>query len=101
MSGATPTPPAPSSSQSAAVKATPAAAASTAGKPTLAEDHLSIAQWKVIQRSLEEQGFDPGDVDGHPGDKTRQAIRAFQAQAGVPQTGHLLPEQIAQLMQGR
>lgn len=85
-----------------AARATPAAGSSSTAKPlTLTEEHLSLDQWKVIQRSLEKQGFDPGDVDGHPGDKTRQAIRSYQAQAGSKQTGHLLPEEIAQLMQGR
>jgi hypothetical protein len=85
-----------------AARTNPAAASSSTAKPpTLTEERLSLDQWKVIQRSLEKQGFDPGDVDGHPGDKTRQAIRSYQAQAGAKQTGHLLPEEIAQLMQGR
>lgn len=33
---------------------------------------------KQIQTALENAGFDPGDVDGHMGRKTKEAIRAFQ-----------------------
>ena len=34
-------------------------------------------------------GYDPGPVDGIPGARTRAAIRAFQADAGLPVTGQV------------
>ena len=40
-----------------------------------------------IQESLASLGYDPGSVDGIPGAKTRVAIRAFQADRGLPVTG--------------
>jgi peptidoglycan hydrolase-like protein with peptidoglycan-binding domain len=41
----------------------------------------------AIQHALSELGHDPGRIDGTLGDKTRQAIRRFQREAGMPQTG--------------
>jgi membrane-bound lytic murein transglycosylase B len=33
-------------------------------------------------------GFDTGGIDGVPGSKTRQAIRAYQKVVGLPVDGH-------------
>lgn len=41
-----------------------------------------------IQRLLSNRGYDPGPADGKMGSKTRQAIRLFQKQVGLPQTGN-------------
>lgn len=43
------------------------------------------------QKLLAERGFDPGTPDGQVGPRTREAIRAFQAAAGLPVTGHVTP----------
>ena len=43
----------------------------------------------TLQRSLHRLGYDPGPVDGIPGARTRAAIRAFQADAGLPVTGQV------------
>ena len=40
-----------------------------------------------IQTLLAEQGYDPGPADGVEGPKTRDAVRAFQARAGLVGTG--------------
>ncbi len=41
----------------------------------------------VIQRELQKRGYDPGPADGVPGPKTRDAIRQYERDAGLPQTG--------------
>jgi hypothetical protein len=40
-----------------------------------------------IQKQLKQFGYDPGPVDGAWGPKTRRALTAFQASAGLPPTG--------------
>ena len=42
-----------------------------------------------LQRALRRLGYDPGPVDGISGARTRAAIRAFQADAGLPVTGQI------------
>jgi peptidoglycan hydrolase-like protein with peptidoglycan-binding domain len=42
-----------------------------------------------IQEALNLLGYDAGVVDGAPGEKTRQAVRRFQADRGFTQTGQL------------
>jgi peptidoglycan hydrolase-like protein with peptidoglycan-binding domain len=40
-----------------------------------------------VQRLLDEQGYDPGAVDGIFGDRTARAIRSYQSNNGMPVTG--------------
>lgn len=49
---------------------------------------LTRDQLMEIQSLLGNLGFDPGDIDGVPGSKTRLAIRAYQKSAGLPVDGH-------------
>ena len=42
-----------------------------------------------LQQALRRLGYDPGLVDGIPGARTRAAIRAFQADTGLPVTGQV------------
>ena len=42
-----------------------------------------------LQRALHRLGYDPGPVDGILGARTKSAIQAFQADAGLPVTGQL------------
>src|SRR5919109_910268 len=44
---------------------------------------------KQAQEALKMEGLHPGPVDGVVGPRTRQALRAYQARAGLPQTGVL------------
>jgi membrane-bound lytic murein transglycosylase B len=64
------------------------------GQPALMLGHnadnrrLTRDQFIEIQHLLGHLGFDPGDIDGVPGSKTRLAIRAYQKSAGLPPDGH-------------
>jgi membrane-bound lytic murein transglycosylase B len=49
---------------------------------------LTRDQLMQIQHQLSQLGFDPGNIDGIPGSKTRLAIRAYQKAAGLPPDGH-------------
>jgi localization factor PodJL len=42
-----------------------------------------------IQQLLAEQGYDPGPADGVPGQKTREAVRAFQKTISAAETGEI------------
>ncbi len=44
---------------------------------------------KKIQTLLAEQGFDPGPADGVAGAKTRDAVKAYQRQNGIAETGQI------------
>lgn len=48
---------------------------------------LSRAERREVQQRLVERGFDIGAVDGMIGPRTRAAIEAFQASAGLPVDG--------------
>lgn len=52
---------------------------------------------RAIQARLVELGYKPGPVDGFVGPRTRAAIRAFQRDNGMEQTGQASPEVIAEL----
>jgi peptidoglycan hydrolase-like protein with peptidoglycan-binding domain len=42
---------------------------------------------RAIQQALVDRGYDPGPLDGQMGNKTRDALRQFQADKGLPATG--------------
>ncbi|HEY2343396.1 MAG TPA: peptidoglycan-binding domain-containing protein [Chthoniobacteraceae bacterium] len=42
-----------------------------------------------VQRALKHRGYNPGAVDGQSGPATRDAIRAYQGDRGMPVTGHI------------
>jgi peptidoglycan hydrolase-like protein with peptidoglycan-binding domain len=46
----------------------------------------------AIQRALAERGYDPGPADGVAGPRTRQAIRAYQEDAGLAVDGRTTRE---------
>ena len=50
-----------------------------------------------VQEMLNNLGYDAGPNDGLMGPKTRSAIRAFQTDAGLPVTGKIDSELLAQL----
>lgn len=52
---------------------------------------LMIAERQEIQARLTARGFDTGGTDGVIGAKTKGAISAWQAQAGLPATGEPSP----------
>ena len=65
---------------------TSAAPASRAPKTGAESTRDRIAN---LQHALRRLGYDPGPVDGILGTRTRAAIRAFQADAGLPVTGQV------------
>ncbi|MDR1709612.1 MAG: peptidoglycan-binding protein [Candidatus Accumulibacter sp.] len=44
-------------------------------------------QVRAIQQALSEQGYDPGPADGQLGPKTRDALKEFQDDVNLPETG--------------
>ena len=68
--------------------ATPAARAESAAAATLAPATTFRQMVTDIQRMLTELGYRPGSVDGSYGQNTRQAIKRYQANTGLPVDGH-------------
>lgn len=64
-----------------------AAPAPQASGPTAAERAEQRARTREIQSALNALGYDAGPVDGITGPRTRAAIRAFEADAGLPVDG--------------
>lgn len=64
------------------------------GQPTLLlgrnadNRRMTRDQFMAIQQFLSQRGYDTGGIDGVPGSKTRQAIRAYQKEVGLPVDGH-------------
>ena len=58
---------------------------------------LSRDQVMEMQHRLRARGFEPGDPDGMPGSRTREAIRAYQQSAGLPADGHASVSLLEQL----
>ncbi len=61
--------------------------AATSPYPDLGDASGDRGRIARIQGWLASLGYDPGPADGIFGSRTRAAIRAFQAQAGLPVTG--------------
>ena len=61
-----------------------ASATSSAGLATAGQGQLYITR---AQRLLTELGYDPGPADGLDGPQTRQAIKIFERERGLPVTG--------------
>jgi Putative peptidoglycan binding domain len=53
---------------------------------------------REAQIALRDAGFDPGEIDGVMGPRTRAALREFQASQGLAQTGRLDAPTQRQLM---
>jgi peptidoglycan hydrolase-like protein with peptidoglycan-binding domain len=51
----------------------------------------------LVQKLLAENGYDPGPADGLLGEKTIEAISAFQDRAGLPKTGQIDTDLVAAL----
>lgn len=63
--------------------------------PNLVPSELLI---KETQRLLGEQGYDTGGIDGQLGPKTTAAIRSFQRDSGMEETGIMSPSLLRQLL---
>ena len=53
------------------------------------DEALSLTQKKDVQFLLTVLGYEPGAIDGRVGDNTRQALRNWQGDIGVPQNGYI------------
>ena len=63
--------------------------------------HLGPAHTRMLQRALNQKGFNVGAVDGIMGPKTQQALSQFQQKNGLPATGQLDRKTIAALAGGQ
>lgn len=64
---------------------------------TALSNRVDSALTQHVQQRLRALGFDPGPIDGVPGDNTRIAIQAFERQQGLPVTGRVSPTLAARL----
>lgn len=84
----------------AAVPALPPAPAETS--PVGSEAELTRRDLiGELQRLLIDRGYDPGPADGLPGERTRDAIRQFQSDRGLPISGQISAEALTQLRDDR
>ena len=61
-----------------------------AGKTGTREFVTAVGQVVVlVQAELKKRGYDPGEVNGRAGEKTREAIRAFKRKKGLPVDGSI------------
>lgn len=68
------------------------------GNPSATLYHrVDRALTRHVQQHLRALGFDPGSVDGVPGENTRIAIQSFERQQGLPVTGRVSPTLAARL----
>lgn len=62
-------------------------------QPSVSESSAAVTlnpdQIRQLQQSLNDNGFDAGEVDGVFGTRTGAALRRFQSKAGLPPTGQL------------
>jgi peptidoglycan hydrolase-like protein with peptidoglycan-binding domain len=54
-------------------------------------------QVKRLQKALQDKGMDPGPIDGILGPKTQAALRSFQRDQKLPETGRMDNDTLAKL----
>ena len=62
--------------------------------------NLNVATRLLIENRLKSAGFDPGRRDGIFDDKTRKAIKKYQKNRGLNQTGYIDPATVRALLLG-
>ncbi|MEI6107567.1 MAG: peptidoglycan-binding domain-containing protein, partial [Opitutae bacterium] len=72
-----------------ALPAEPEAAAEEPVPAATTEELRPVANWLEAQIELARRGFSSGSIDGIRGAQTVSALRAFQRNAGLPETGEL------------
>ncbi len=60
--------------------------------------HLTRAQTRMLQQSLNTQGLNAGPVDGVMGSKTREALKKYQGQKGLNASGEIDRQTLASLL---
>jgi peptidoglycan hydrolase-like protein with peptidoglycan-binding domain len=66
-----------------------AGAGTTGSKPMATDGQADADQVKSLQKALQEKGMDPGPIDGIMGPRTQSALRAYQKDQKLPETGRL------------
>ncbi len=56
---------------------------------------------RFAQVALADLGFPPGPIDGQQGQRTRQALTAYQTKVGMPEDGSLTPAVLEKLRADR
>ena len=80
-----------------------------ANAPTTMPDRIGLAETSIseadrrslvmkIQTLLADQGYDPGPADGFDGPKTQEAVRAYQRNIGLAETGKISSDLMAALV---
>jgi len=80
---------APASSTTGADSSKPESSSAPARRKGSARTAASREQVRAVQQALKDKGYDPGDIDGAMGPKTRAAIRDFQRKEGLNVTGRI------------
>ncbi len=60
--------------------------------------HLTRAQTRMLQQSLNTQGLNAGPVDGVMGSKTKEALKKYQGQKGLNASGEIDRQTLATLL---
>lgn len=81
----------------AAPGAPPPAPAPVAAPVAAAEAPATAADIQEAQHRLQALGYGPGPADGRLGPRTRAAVRAYQAQAGLAVNGDVTPDLLSRL----
>lgn len=61
----------------------------------------NAGQIRRIQEQLKAQGHDPGPIDGVMGPQTTQALKSYQKQENLPETGQLDQQTLGKLGSGK
>jgi pyruvate/2-oxoglutarate dehydrogenase complex dihydrolipoamide acyltransferase (E2) component len=99
-------PPQPATSQPTAASTSPPPPAIPAAEPAApavglpTEQQYSVLDRRRVQAALRLLGYYKNAVDGVFGPQTRAAIRRYQHDAGVPETGTLTPDEANRLVAG-
>jgi peptidoglycan hydrolase-like protein with peptidoglycan-binding domain len=74
-----------------------AATGSVAAPGSIAANAAESATVTKVQKTLADLGYAPGPIDGAWGENTASAIRAFQRDRSIAETGKITPELLAEL----
>ena len=67
-------------------------------KDTIAGNGAANADVRAAQQALQDNGFDPGPIDGIKGPRTTEAVRDFQEKQNLTVTGQIDAETRSRLM---
>ena len=65
---------------------------SSPSNPTATNGQADAEQVRSLQKALQGKGVDPGPIDGVSGPKTESAIRTYQRDQKLPESGRLDPQ---------